>query len=210
MEYGLKLKKLRESNDLSQSQVAKIIGISRQSLGGIETDKRKKPDKDILFKLAHLYKIDENDLYEAYGYMTTIIREPKAKYSPISALAEVEEALRSYMPVYAEVSAGSGVEAIDYVAVTRNRPVPESWRAYRIKGMCLEPEINDRDTVICDTALKDFRNGDLVVCVIDNTAYIKRLKIEDGKIWLTNNYGKYEPNGVHIHGVVVEVIKKYR
>jgi SOS-response transcriptional repressor LexA len=78
-----------------------------------------------------------------------------------------------------------------------------------VKGLCLEPEIRDGDTVIVDTDLQPL-SGDLIVGIIDGQASIKRYVEKNGDKWLENNNGTYKPEDVHIHGVVVDFNRKVR
>jgi len=54
-------------------------------------------------------------------------------------------------------------------------------------------------------------NGDLVVVIVEGRASIKRYT-EDahGGKWLTDNEGRYQPDGARIHGVVMEYVRKLR
>ena len=137
---------------------------------------------------------------------------------PRAALSDLEVSIGAYVPVYGEVSAGAGIEPIDYVAGTRARKAPESYRAFRVKGLCLEPEIMDGDTLIVDTALQP-QNGDLVVVLIEGQASVKKYRVapatrvsEKGRpnAWLENQNGKYRPEDVRQIGVVIEFNRKRR
>ncbi len=54
--YFKRLKDLREDNDLTQEDIAKILNITRQQYGLYETGKRTIPI-DILINLSKYYKI---------------------------------------------------------------------------------------------------------------------------------------------------------
>lgn len=133
---------------------------------------------------------------------------------PEAALSDIEVSIKAYVPVYGEVSAGPGMEPIDYVATTRSKAAPDTLRAFRVKGLCLNPEVKDGDTLIVDTALTP-RNGDLVVCLIDGEASVKKYVEKQGKDgkpekYLKNNHGTYMPENVQQIGVVVEYTRKRR
>jgi SOS-response transcriptional repressor LexA len=167
----------------------------------------------LLLKLARLYEVDPDEIYRAFSYTSTKEERTPAKLNPhVMALAELEDVVKSLIPVYGELSADwfNAIDAIDYVAVSRTATVPESWRAYRIKGICLAPDINEGDTVVVDHALKDYRDGDLVACLKDGKAYVKRLKMRDSKPMLINNFGELSLKDCMVQGIVVQVIKKYR
>lgn len=194
--FGQRLKRLRESRGYSKYRLAKESGINESYIYQLEDDKVTNPRQDTLIALARPLGIS--------------ISELAGNTSPSDAWQLVETSLKAYIPVYAEVSAGEGIEPVDYVAVTRSRPAPDTLRAYRVKGLCLDPEIKEGDTVIVDTALSP-QGGDLVVVLIDGEASIKYYKEDEkGNKWLENHYGKFQPEDVHIHGVVTEFNRKRR
>lgn len=194
---GERLKRLRESRGLTKYRLSKITGIGENYLSHLEKGNISNPRRDTLLALA---KGLDMSLSELAG---------EAPISPIDTLSLVETSLRAYIPVYSEVSAGPGIEPIDYVACTRVKPAPETHRAYRVKGLCLHPDIRDGDTIIVDTSLSP-SNGDLIVGIIDGEASVKKYHDTGEDKWLENNNGTYRPEEVHVHGVVVESVHKWR
>jgi transcriptional regulator with XRE-family HTH domain len=193
-----RLKRLREARGLSKYRLARLSGISEAYLSQLESGVVANPRGDTLKSLAKGLNISVSEL------------TGEIRHSPEEALSEIEVSIKAYIPVYAEVSAGLGIEPVDYVAVTRSRPAPETLRAYRVKGLCLDPEIKEGDTVIVDTSLLP-QHGDLVIVLIDGQASIKYYKEDEtGNKWLENHYGKFQPKDVHIHGVVTEFNRKRR
>lgn len=191
-----RLKLIREGKRLTKYRLAKLSGISDTYIYRLERGEIKNPRRDTLQALAKGLGIT---LAELVGERT-----------PVDTWHLVEQSLKAYIPVYAEVGAGEGVEPIDYVACTRVKAAPETLRAYRVNGLCLDPEIRLGDTVIVDTALAP-TSGDLVVVIVEGKAAVKRYK-EDahGNKWIEDNHGKYRPEDAHIHGVVTEYVRKLR
>ena len=195
--FGQRLKRLREAKGVTKYRLAKLSGVSEVYVYRLERDEVKNPRRDTCQKLAM-----------ALGYT---VADVIGEVAPVDTWHLVEQSLRAYIPVYAEVKAGmEGVEPIDYVACTRARAAPETLRAYRISGLCLEPEIRPGDTIIVDVALGP-ASGDLVVVIIDGKAAVKRYR-EDGhgRKWLEDNTGVHEPDDAVIHGVVTEYVRKLR
>lgn len=64
MEFGDKIKALRESRGYMQKDVAGELGIAPNTLSGYERGLRK-PDSNILKKIAHYYGVSVDDLLEA-------------------------------------------------------------------------------------------------------------------------------------------------
>ncbi len=60
-QLGIKLKELRKAHSYTQDYLAEILGVVRQTYSNYETGKRK-PDSDVLYKLAGLYGISIDDL----------------------------------------------------------------------------------------------------------------------------------------------------
>ena len=204
--FAEKLKHLRETQKLTKYRLSKLSGIPVAYLSQLEGGKITNPRADTLNALAKGLNLEPSVFFE--GAPCTLPGSPHRK--PEDALADLAVTIQCFIPVYAEVSAGEGIEPIDYVACTRIKAAPESQRAYRVKGLCLEDKIHDGDTVIVDTALSP-QNNDLVVVIIDDQASIKRYKEDDkGKKWLENNTGRFQPQDVYLHGVVVEVNHKLR
>ena len=58
---GSRIKTLREARRLSQTDLAKLIGISPQSISAYETDTRE-PSNDVLVRLAQLYRVSTDYL----------------------------------------------------------------------------------------------------------------------------------------------------
>jgi len=199
--YGEKLKELRKQRDLNPYQLGKLSGVDPGYISRIESGEIKEPKSGVTSRLTRALGVKFGYFY---GSNESTLPDPEL------ALSTIEVSIKAYIPVYAEVSAGVGMEPIDYVACTRARPAPESLRAYRVSGLCLSPEIEEWDTLIVDTALSP-QNGDLIVCIMENEASVKRFKEdEQGNKWLENNNGKYQPEDVYIHGVVVEFNRKRR
>jgi len=196
-----RIKQARLDAGMSQRELGKLYGCSDVTISEIERG-ISNIDVASLERLAGI-------LGKPLDWFLSDNVKPQPR-PPEAALSELEVSIKAYIPVYGKVSAGAGIEPIDYVAVTRLKPAPETLRAYRVKGLCLEPEVQEGDTVIVDTAVSP-QPGNLVVCIIDGQACVKRYR-EDGKgdKWLENNHGKYQPEDVHLHGVVVEINKKVR
>lgn len=194
--FGQRLKRLMEEQGISKARLARDSGVDR----------------------SYIYQILKDETTPGITTLNSLAKGLKRKPSillgevqptPKTALSDLEVSIRAYIPVYAEVSAGEGVDPVDYVACTRVKPAPETMRAYRVKGLCLSPEINEGDTLIVDTA-RSPESGDLVVVIIDGQASVKRFKETEGNKWLENNNGTYRPEDVLIHGVVVEFNRKLR
>ena len=61
-----KLRELREARDWSQSDLADKLGVSRQTVNAIETEKYD-PSLPLAFKVARLFKMSIEDIFEMDG-----------------------------------------------------------------------------------------------------------------------------------------------
>ena len=59
---GNKIKTLRESKDMTQDQLAEMLGTTRQSISRYEIGERK-VNQDILFELAEIFKVSINEFF---------------------------------------------------------------------------------------------------------------------------------------------------
>ena len=202
-DVGTRLVVLRKRAGLTQTKLAELSGVKRSYINLIENGKRQRISLETAQKLGKVLGVRA-------GYFMGVDDTSPLTRPPETALSEIEVSIKAYIPVYAEVCAGGGIEPVDYVAITRERPAPESLRAYHVKGLCLNPDVRDGDTVVVNTGLTP-SNGDLVICIIDGEASIKRFREgEYGEKRLEDNDGKYQPENVYMHGVVIEISRKLR
>lgn len=103
---GEKLRELRETYDLSQSQVAEALNIDRSTYSNYELNKTE-PDLDKLVKLAHIYNIpkvlllpdEDNDVLTFRDYsrsdsmLKTLSKEERGLIAMYRALDKDEKAL---------------------------------------------------------------------------------------------------------------------
>lgn len=61
-----KLRELREAKEWSQSDLADKLGVSRQTVNAIETEKYD-PSLPLAFKVARLFKLKIEEIFEADG-----------------------------------------------------------------------------------------------------------------------------------------------
>jgi SOS-response transcriptional repressor LexA len=193
-----RLKQARLDIGLSQKELGKLFGVSDVTIGEIERGISNISIPD-LERLAHILGKPLD------WFLTDEMKLPERP--PEAALSELEVSIKAYIPVVDEVSAGPGIIPIDYIAITRSKPAPDSLIALRTKGLSMEPVINEKDTVIVDRA-REPADSNLVVVIIDGKASVKRYRENSrGERWLENKYGSYRPEDVYMVGVVVDLIK---
>lgn len=55
-----------------------------------------------------------------------------------------------------------------------------------VRGNCLEPDIRDGNFIVIDRAAS-VNDGDIIYCILDEGAYLGRLRKVRGQCWIENN-----------------------
>jgi len=117
------------------------------------------------------------------------------------------------------VSAGFPSPALDFMenGIDLNKVLIDNTLAtfyVRADGhSMIDAGINDKDLLVVDRSL-EAENNNIVICLIDGDFTVKRIKIEDGSLWLMPENSSYSPiqvtedNQFIVWGVVTYVIKK--
>ena len=63
MTFGERLKELRESQGISQSELARRIGVSRSTICNYENGRREKPSTPVVYTIAEALNATPKDLY---------------------------------------------------------------------------------------------------------------------------------------------------
>ena len=202
MKIGQVLKRLREEQGLSQSQVARLLGVDRAYINLLEKDRRG-PSADTVRRLAEIFNVSPQVFYE---------RSERALPSrSFNQIWEELEVLRPVaIPIVAEGSAGNGMEPVDYAYWARPKVAGRNIVGIQVSGDCLEPELSHGDVVFVDMDIAP-EDGDLVLCTVDGKIAIKRYREVNGERWLENRYGRVEiESEADIKGVVIEKNIKVR
>lgn len=81
---GKRIRKARRDSDLTQKQVAEMVGFSAQALSAIENGSTVEPDRSNLISLARVLK---NDFGE--GWLTEYVNEKSASADKQAIIAEI-------------------------------------------------------------------------------------------------------------------------
>ena len=179
-----KLIELRKEKKLTQSDLAEVLGISRQAYSNYENGKRQ-PDNETMLKLAEHFNVSVDYL---------LGRDDK----PVSAPRR--KGIR--IPVYGEVAAGVPIETIenfdsddpdDWEEITEDMARSGDYIALRIKGDSMEPRMKTGDIVIVRLQ-PDVETGDVaIVRVNGDSATCKKIKKTPQGLWLISFNPEYEP-----------------
>jgi len=170
--FGKKLRELRKIEGWTQEEVAKKLGISKQTYSNYENEKRK-PSLSIIRELASIYNVNIDDIFaEEAG--------PFAK-----------------LPIVGTISCGNGT--IAYEDIEGYEEVPKSWIKggeyifLRAKGdSMINARIQDGDLLLIKRQ-DDVENGEIAAVLIDDEAVLKRVYKTNGTIILQSENPKYQP-----------------
>lgn len=200
MKIGDKLTYLRNSNDLSQAELAKKLNISRSSIGMFESNART-PTTDTLVRYAQFFEVSLDYLLgndrpvEGQDYIT--------------------------INVYGSIPAGIPIEAIEEITDTEDLSLKEydknkTYLGLKVDGDSMYPKYLDGDTVILEKCPDCESGTDAAVYVNGYEATLKTvIKNPNGTVTLRPINPNYSPQTygpgdepVRILGVVKEIRRK--
>lgn len=200
----MRLKELRKSAKLSQTELAKIFNVAQNTLSNWENGNRM-IDMATAVEIAKFFNVSVDYL----------LGRDETPSSPTSN--------GTWIPVLGKVQAGVPVEAIqdiiDYEDISNISKDPSEYFALQVKGQSMEPKFSEGDVVIVkkqDTA----EDGEIVIALVNgDEATIKKLKKRaDGIVLLPLNQqfdmmyytaDDIEKLPVRILGKVVELRAKF-
>ena len=198
MDYKI-IKREREKAGISQTDFAKMIKVTKQTLYKYEQGIITNIPSDKIEEIANALGVSPSYIM---GWKDTT-EEPAPKRKGV------------VIPVLGHVAAGIPIEMIEDIIDTEE--IPEDMAkhgeffALKIKGDSMTPSINNSDVVIVRQQ-EDAENGDIVIATINgNDAVCKRLKkYSDGLSLISLNpaYGPLYFNTSEIQGTPVKIIGK--
>lgn len=229
---GSRIRKLRESRNMTPEQLAEKLSVSRVAVNRYETGARK-ANQDILFDLANIFHVSINDFFpdsttsydsqnlidiydqllperqhNVYSYASDQLKKQKNAYS--STLGEDKHIVY----IYGAVSAGTGEyipqdeTQLEKVVVTGK--VPDHDFAVRVNGDSMEPVFTDQQIIFVNKADKqEVRNNQFVIAEVNGEFFVKKFFTNDDEIKLISLNKKYPDIIIHdyddfiINGVVV-------
>jgi len=179
MNMSERIKTKRKELGLTQSQLAKAVGIKQPSLSSIERGESKDLKATTLKGLAKALQVTPE-------WLETGKEQPKFdnNITPIPNLGKV--------PLISFVQAGDWAECVDPYPVGTGEdmiecPVPHSENTFalRVSGESMEPRFHSGEIIFVDPC-RQAENKDFVVAKLDhqNAATFKQLVIEDGNMML--------------------------
>lgn len=171
--YGNKLKQLRKIEGWTQEDVAKKLGVTKQTYSHYENEQRR-PSLDTIRELASVYQVNIDDIFS----------EEK-----ISDLVNI--------PIVGRISCGNGVLA--YEDIDGYHPTPKAWIGsgehfyLHAKGDSMSgARIEDGDLVLIRKQ-EEVENGEIAAVLIGDEAVLKRVYINGDQLVLQSENAAYPP-----------------
>lgn len=178
--FGEKLKSIRLEKNLSQEQLADLLGTSKQVISRYETNQRT-PKITVAKQYAEKLCIDLNYLIDdAIGYQGLI--SPKISEDTVTFRAHVDIAAGYDQP--AEPLADWEGDSIEVpLSYLHGRPISEFFMI-RIRGNSMYPHYQDGDYVLVrKTDALDY-SGQIGVLLHGDEGTIKKIEYTPGEDWL--------------------------
>ena len=174
-----KLIELRKEKKLTQSDLAEVLGISRQAYSNYENGKRQ-PDNETMLKLAEHFNVSVDYLLGRDDEPTSVPRRKGVR-----------------IPVLGYVPAGLPIEAIedilDYEEISPEMARNGEHFALKIKGDSMIPDIKNGDIVIIRIQ-PDVESGEIAIVKVNgDEATCKRVVKHKTGISIVANNPNYEP-----------------
>lgn len=212
MEFKDRLKQLRLEKKVSQDELAKVIGVSKQTIYNYESGARKRMSDEALKKVSDYFNVTidylmgNSDERKSSGYTTD----------------DVITTNIYKIPVYQTVAAGLGAYADDYIVGYEFAHIENPFEAQntvfiRVSGDSMSPQIEDGD-LIQVRKQSSVSSGEIAVILIDGEeGVIKQFFYDDGFVELRSFNPSYPPRTFHgreinrlrIFGKVMGSLRKF-
>ena len=182
---GTKIKKFRESRNMTQDELAELLNTTRQSISRYENGERK-ANQDLLFELASIFKVSLDDFFPGRNLydQSNIIR-----VTPDNMVA---------IPIIGTIACGDPILAEENIIGYRYHlkdTLPKGETFFlTAKGDSMEPKIpNGSDVLI--RLQDDVEDGEIAAVLVngDAEATLKRVKKQGDIIMLIAENSAYPP-----------------
>lgn len=206
MSFGSRLKERRESLNITQPQLAEMLGVSKGAIGNWETDVNS-PRATLLYDLFDILHCDANYLFQdemrdlkykdkatpeefeniikkyrnldAHGRELVDLVLDKEHERYITSISKKPAALRMYTYMQKIAAAGNGFYFDDIPTETIEAPYVEGADfIIGVSGDSMEPTYSDGDLVYVEKR-QILNTGDIGIFMINNECFIKEVA-EDG------------------------------
>lgn len=197
-----RLKQARQNARLTQSELAKLVGISQAAIQKIETGKAATSTR--LIEISKALNVEPEWLSVGTGDSPAPHISSSVKIELADDVSNIERYRVDILDV--EASAGKGVMVLDDFIETitsieysveeakrlfGGRPA-ETIKMITVKGDSMSETFEPRDQIFVDTTIDHFDGDGIYVFVLDNQLYIKRLQMQYKKLAIISDNPRYE------------------
>lgn len=182
--FGRNFKAVRESNDLTQQQMADAIGVTVTTIGAWETRGKTPRQRGVIERICELFDVTEQDLFGfSDGYY--------AKQSGISGNVAEPVAMTATAPVLGRIAAGDPNEALEMSG--EEHGLPDALKAKYPGGFFLVVHGDSMNLVLPDGCYAfiipnedlPVKSGDIAAVKVNgDEATVKKVKLMDGVVIL--------------------------
>lgn len=174
----LKLREIRKQNNMSQQELARILGVTQATLSGWENEKYQIDNKSLM-TCAELFEVSLDTLFGRNSDSSPTPKKGKK------------------IPVLGRVAAGIPIDAItdvlDYEEIDESLARTGEFFGLKIKGDSMEPRIKDGDVVIVRQQ-PEVESGQIaIVRVNGDDATCKKLIMHENGVSLVSLNPSYSP-----------------
>lgn len=186
MTIGLKLKSLRENKNLTQDQVAKILGVTKQTIYKYETGITTNIPLDKIEQLADIYDVKPNEIV---GWDN----EENANFYKITNIFPIPD-VEKEIPLIGTIAAGTPTLAEENIqGYIKVKNTVNADFCLTIKGdSMINANIHDGDVVFIKKQ-SDVDDGEIAAVLIEDEATLKRVYKIGNIVQLRAENPKYEP-----------------
>jgi repressor LexA len=195
--YGKKLKELRNLEGWTQEEVAKKLGVSKQTYNHYELEKRN-PGLDKIRKLAEIYQVDIDRVFGS-----DLINEETASYATVK------------IPIIGTIAAGEPILAEQNIL--GYAPAPPLMKLQNrnvfyleVKGESMNREFPNGSFVLVERDAQ-VENGEIAAVLVNgDEATVKKINRKDNILTLIpmSNDESFYPEAINLEKTEVKIIGK--
>ncbi|WP_036689378.1 LexA family protein [Paucisalibacillus globulus] len=205
--YGKKLKELRDLEGWTQEDVAKKLGVTKQTYSNYENEKRK-PGLDMIQKLSEVYQVDIDRVFGNEPDM--IVRENGKTYE-----VEFKANHLLQIPILGTIAAGEPILAQQNIL--GYAPAPPMMKLQNrnvfyleIKGESMNREFTNGSFVLVERGVQ-VENGEIAAVLVNgDEATVKKINRKDNILTLIpmSNDESFYPEAINLENTEVNIIGK--
>jgi transcriptional regulator with XRE-family HTH domain len=205
-EQGRNFAELRKRRGFTQESLADAAHISRSSVAKWETGNWRDARYQGLHKAAIALGMTVDELMAAVEE-----REPLSPDNPEDLLARFQAAQPHRLIIRTDfvAHAGTPVAPPEYHWLPRGGAAPVNIEAIKVRGTCLEPDIQENDIIIVDKTA-DVNVGDTVAYVYQDELHLGKLRRMDGELYIENAHGRIKLDDCPQVARVIQIERKLK